>query len=106
MCPPSGDQARPDESKTDMSGVPVEPFPWQIGVCDAHCHVTDTMASVASIASMRARVLTIMATRSQDQELVASVAAQHGITSRSMFGEGPPPQTSDKMIPAFGWHPW
>jgi len=64
-------------------------FPWEIGAHDAHCHPTDTMASVSLISEMGARSLTIMATRSQDQDLVASVASSH-----------------PKAIPSFGWHPW
>ena len=71
------------------------PFPWHIPVFDAHCHPTDTMASVASLATMRAAGLTIMATRSQDQHLVADVATSHG-----------EPGGGCSVVPSFGWHPW
>lgn len=69
-----------------------EPFPWELGIFDAHCHPTDTMASIPSIAkTMKTRTLTVMATRAQDQALVASVAEQH---------------STHNLIPSFGWHPW
>lgn len=90
-----------------------EPFPWDLGIFDAHCHPTDTMDSIPSISSsMQARALTVMATRSQDQELVAQVADEHGLTSRqaiapSLASNGQDPtHFPDKIIPAFGWHPW
>lgn len=75
-----------------MEHAPEQPFPWDLGVFDAHCHPTDTMDSIPTMAkTMKTRTLTLMATRAQDQPLVAAVAAQHGV---------------DKVIPSFGWHPW
>ncbi|KAL2021919.1 hypothetical protein VTK56DRAFT_6338 [Thermocarpiscus australiensis] len=103
MCGPDGDQAIHVASEHDEPRA--DGFPWEVGVFDAHCHPTDTMPSIPSISGMRARVLTIMATRSQDQDLVASVAAQHGIRDRAALDE-PATQTSQKVVPAFGWHPW
>ena len=76
---------------------------WQIGVFDSHCHPTDIAASVNDIASMKAKVLTIMSTRSQDQELVRAAAKKYPVKGSNMeFADG----ASRYVIPAFGWHPW
>ncbi|EGS21161.1 endodeoxyribonuclease-like protein [Thermochaetoides thermophila DSM 1495] len=102
MCPPT------DSSPPSPPGNSNTPFPWHIGLFDAHCHATDTMSSIPLIHSMRARGLTIMATRSQDQALVAEVAAEHGVSNREALsaeteGKG---KGKGKVVPAFGWHPW
>ncbi|KAF2160879.1 hypothetical protein M409DRAFT_28759 [Zasmidium cellare ATCC 36951] len=81
-------------------------FPWHLGVFDAHCHPTDTLSSLQSIPSMRAKVLTAMATRAQDQELVAQAADQYGVTEADMAVEDMGWSEEHKVLPAFGWHPW
>lgn len=105
MCGPSDDGAAQAALHED-NGPRDDSFPWRIGVCDAHCHPTDTISSIADISGMRARVLTVMATRSQDQDLVASVAAQHSIKDRAALAGPPAAQNPGKVVPAFGWHPW
>ncbi|KAJ4317630.1 Cut9-interacting protein scn1 [Neodidymelliopsis sp. IMI 364377] len=77
-------------------------FPWHLGVYDAHCHPTDIMSNVPKIQSMKARCLTVMATRGEDQDLVISTASQHGIKSAD-------PESWSReecIVPCFGWHPW
>lgn len=73
-------------------------FPWDIGVYDAHCHPTDTMAAVPTIREMKAITLTVMATRDQDQELVLQTAQE--------LNKQNDPSREDKILPCFGWHPW
>jgi Tat protein secretion system quality control protein TatD with DNase activity len=78
---------------------------WDIGVFDAHCHPTDQMRSIDDIPNMNARVLTIMATRAEDQELVAQVAERYGAGSLQ-DALGGRSNTKCNVVPSFGWHPW
>ncbi|KKA27924.1 hypothetical protein TD95_003802 [Thielaviopsis punctulata] len=74
-----------DDNSTRTSHLPM-PGP----LFDAHCHPTDHMHATALIPHMHAAQLIAMATRAQDQILVARLAAAQ-------------PQ---RVVPAFGWHPW
>ncbi|KAI2614146.1 hydrolase [Hypoxylon fragiforme] len=95
----------PAAQNQNESDSALEPFPWDAGVFDAHCHPTDTMASIASIPSMKARALTVMSTRAQDQDLVSDVAQQQGLSNRDIDISSSS-STNGRVIPCFGWHPW
>ncbi|EXV00956.1 TatD deoxyribonuclease family protein [Metarhizium robertsii] len=124
------DKSSPQSESNRPPSANNEVFPWHLPVFDAHCHPTDTMRSITSLETMRASALVIMATRSQDQDLVAGVASMHGVKGRASLrgrgggcqndghgdaeafsvsaGEEPRPavQRSCQVIPSFGWHPW
>lgn len=81
-------------------------FPWHLGVFDAHCHPTDTVSSKGDIPEMKARVLTIMATRTQDQHLVAAFADSLGIAESDLGHLNGARNAPCQVVPSFGWHPW
>lgn len=89
----------------DQNAPSGPPFPWSAGVYDAHCHPTDTVASLDSIPHMKAAALTVMSTRSQDQALVAEAASEGGLPSRSAL-KSLDDKDRRRIIPSFGWHPW
>ncbi|KAF4987329.1 hypothetical protein FDECE_15479 [Fusarium decemcellulare] len=94
-----------DQAPRRTRNADAAPFPWHLPICDAHCHPTDTMASIEQLPSMRAAALTIMATRGQDQDLVADVASKHSsIDYKSLQSFSQSQNTT--IVPAFGWHPW
>ncbi|OJJ86450.1 TatD family hydrolase [Aspergillus glaucus CBS 516.65] len=78
-----------------------DPFPWELGVYDAHCHPTDIMASIAEIPQMKARKLTVMSTRGEDQDLVFNIASKFSKEENSNNGGN-----EGRILPCFGWHPW
>lgn len=81
-----------------------EPLPssvWSLGIHDAHCHPTDTMSTAPTIPSMKASGLIIMATRAQDQSLVAELAAEYGVYDPKDSRE-----SRGRVVPSFGHHPW
>ncbi|KAF2231115.1 Metallo-dependent hydrolase [Viridothelium virens] len=81
-------------------------LPWHLGIFDAHCHPTDTMSTLPVIPGMRAKVLTVMATRAQDQHLVAEAADKLGVHETDRSKTGSDWSEEQRIVPCFGWHPW
>ena len=85
-----------------------EPIPWHLGVFDSHCHPTDTPSCISHIPNMKARALTVMATRGEDQDVVAKFAEQDGTiqSTATPLPQDGPLKNAPRIIPSFGWHPW
>ncbi|KAK6853556.1 hypothetical protein PG995_010368 [Apiospora arundinis] len=106
LAPSGGPSGRPLSQGGSLNPA-AEPFPWDVGVFDAHCHPTDTMSSVATIPHMKARGLTVMSTRLQDQDLVLDVAREQGVQDKdSLFSSQTTQELERRFMPSFGWHPW
>ncbi|ORY65018.1 Cut9-interacting protein scn1 [Pseudomassariella vexata] len=95
----------PPHARGVQSVSDTQPFPWDAGVFDAHCHPTDTMGSIALVPGMNVRALTVMSTRSQDQDLVSSIAQDLGVKDGDTLFS-PQASSNQRIIPSFGWHPW
>lgn len=87
----------------DNNGRETESIPWLKGIYDAHCHPTDMMASIEDLPNMKASCLAIMSTRSEDQHLVAQVAAKYAYGPTSSETQS---SSRTTVIPSFGYHPW
>lgn len=92
-----------DDSPPMGSRSALSDFPWHVGVFDAHNHIGERMATITDIPAMRARCLAVMATRSQDQALVASLAAGPLALAEAtdLWRED-----ATTVVPGFGRHPW
>lgn len=67
------------------------------------------MESIESLSGMGAASLAIMATRAQDQDLVASVADKHPLPTKHSFDFDSTVVShgcNTSIVPSFGWHPW
>ena len=97
----AGEKTRPTQLLVSKDSL--DSFPWDLGVYDAHCHPTDTLSSLDQLGRMKARVLTVMATRADDQHLVDNSARSQGLPSVSAVDDV---KQACCILPSFGWHPW
>lgn len=77
-------------------------FPWHLGVYDAHCHLAERPSSIKQLTTMKTKALAVMATRSQDQDIVVNMAKSHGIKAMSDLS----PDQPNVIIASYGTHPW
>jgi Tat protein secretion system quality control protein TatD with DNase activity len=104
MCGEDNDAASLSEDSSSTKGKPSDDFPWHLGVIDAHNHIGERMLTIRDIPDMRSRCLAIMATRSQDQPLVAFIASSGSLalTHADQLRH----EDSTTVVPGFGRHPW
>ncbi|KAI1070706.1 hypothetical protein LB507_006723 [Fusarium sp. FIESC RH6] len=79
----------------------VEPFPWHIGVFDAHNQIGERVYSISDLPTMKSRNLAIMATRTQDQTLIEQIVKDHGVKGPECFS-----QDKTTVVAGYGRHPW
>lgn len=105
MCAQDDAQAEASEPSvrlTTPDHVEQTPFPWHLGVFDAHCHLAERPGSVTQLTTMKTKALAVMATRGEDQHLVAHMAKSNGIKTRDDLSPG----GSCVIIASYGRHPW
>ncbi|KAK2616758.1 Cut9-interacting protein scn1 [Conoideocrella luteorostrata] len=76
-------------------------FPWHVGAFDVHCHCAERMLAVPALEQMRTRAIVALATRDQDQALVAEIAKRYGMGSDASLKS-----ETTIAIAGFGTHPW
>ncbi|CAI6086791.1 unnamed protein product [Clonostachys chloroleuca] len=77
-------------------------FPWHLGVFDVHNHIGELAPLADRIPRMRSRGVAIMATRTQDQPLVAKMAESYGLKEAGQLSAA----DTTTVVPGFGRHPW
>ncbi|RBR14452.1 uncharacterized protein FIESC28_07688 [Fusarium coffeatum] len=90
-----------ESAGSNSSPKEVEPFPWHIGVFDAHNHIGERVHSITDLPTMKSRNLAIMATRTQDQPLIEAIVKEHGVKGPECFS-----QDKTTVVAGYGRHPW